>query len=140
MKLQGWISLPATQRLFQSAGVDFEKAFAAAKQPGFKAIVLRTKSNIKLKNDVYISNSHNLAAILPGSDKKDEYLIYSAHWDHFGIQKPVDGDSIYNGASDNASGVAALLVLARKFAHQKQQPKRSILFSLCHCRRGSTSG
>ena len=126
--LQGWISLPATQRLFNSAGMDFEKAVAAAKQPGFKAIDLRAESNVKLKNDVYISNSHNVAAILPGSDKKDEYLIYSAHWDHFGIQKPVDGDSIYNGASDNASGVAALLVLARKFAHQKQQPKRSILF------------
>lgn len=89
---------------------------------------------------MYISNSHNVAAILPGSDKKDEYLVYSAHWDHFGIQKPVDGDSIYNGANDNASGVAALLVFAKKFAHQKQQPKRSILFSLCHCRRGSTSG
>ncbi len=93
-----------------------------------------------VKNDVYISNSHNVAAILPGSDKKDEYLIYSAHWDHFGIQKPVDGDSIYNGASDNASGVAALLVLARKFAHQKQQPKPFHPFPLCHCRRGSTSG
>lgn len=126
--LQGWISLPATQRLFKSAGVDFEKAFAAAKQSGFKAIDLKAESNVKLKNDVYISNSHNVAAILPGSDKKDEYLVYSAHWDHFGIQKPVNGDSIYNGASDNASGVAALLVLARKFSHQKQQPKRSILF------------
>lgn len=127
MALKGWISLPATQHLFQSAGVDFEKAFAAAKQPGFKAIDLKAESNVKLKNDVYISKSHNVAAIFPSNEKKDEYLIYSAHWDHFGIQKPVDGDSIYNGASDNASGVAALLVLARKFAHQKQQPKRSIL-------------
>lgn len=110
MALQGWISLPATQRLFKPAGVDFEKAFATAKQPGFKAIDLKAESNVKLKNDVYISNSNNVAAILPGSDKKDEYLIYSAHWDHFGIQKPVDGDCIYNGTSDNASGVAALLV------------------------------
>ena len=95
MALQGWISLPATQRLFQSADVDFEKAVAAAKQPGFKAIDLKAESNVKLKNDVYISNSNNVAAILPGSDKQDEYLVYSAHWDHFGIQKPVNGDSIY---------------------------------------------
>ena len=126
--LQGWISLPATKRLFQAAGVDFEKAVAAAKQPGFKAIDLKAESNIKLKNDVYIANSNNVAAVLPGTRKKDEYLIYSAHWDHFGIQKPVDGDSIYNGASDNASGVAALLVLAKKFASLKQRPERSILF------------
>ena len=61
MALQGWISLPATQRLFKSAGVDFEKAFAAAKQSGFKAIDLKAESNVKLKNDVYISNSHNVA-------------------------------------------------------------------------------
>lgn len=126
--LQGWISLPATKRLFQAAGVDFEKAVAAAKQPGFKAIDLKAESNIKLKNEVYIANSNNVAAVLPGTRKKDEYLIYSAHWDHFGIQKPVDGDSIYNGASDNASGVAALLVLAKKFASLKQRPERSILF------------
>lgn len=126
--LQGWISLPATQRLFKAAGIDFDKAVAAAKRPGFKAIDLKARSDIKLKNDVYIANSNNVAALLPGTGKKDEYLIYSAHWDHFGIQKPVDGDSIYNGASDNASGVAALLVLAKKFASLRQRPERSILF------------
>lgn len=126
--LQGWISLPATQRLFKAAGVDFDQAVAAAKRPGFKAINLNAVSHIKLKNDVFIANSNNVAAVLPGTSKKDEYLIYSAHWDHFGIQKPVDGDSIYNGASDNASGVAALLVLAKKFAALKQRPERSILF------------
>lgn len=126
--LQGWISLPATQRLFKTAGVDFDAAVAAAKKPGFRYIPLNAKSNVKLKNEVHIEDSHNVAAILPGTGKKDEYLIYSAHWDHFGIQKPIDGDSIYNGASDNASGVAALLVLAKKFAALKQRPERSILF------------
>lgn len=126
--LQGWISLPAARRLFEGAGEDFDAAVAAAKKPGFRAIALDAVSNVTLENRVRIADSYNVAAVLPGTDRKEEHLIYSAHWDHFGIQRPIDGDSIYNGASDNASGVAALLVLARKFAALKQRPARSILF------------
>ena len=72
--------------------------------------------------------SHNVAAILPGTDLKDEYVVYTAHWDHFGIGKPVNGDSIYNGASDNASGVSTILTIAKKFAELGVKPRRSILF------------
>lgn len=126
--LQGWISQDGARRLFQTAGVDFDQAVEAAKQPGFKAIDLKAHSDVKLQNSVYIAPSHNVAAILPGTDLRDEYVIYSAHWDHFGIGRAIDGDSIYNGASDNASGVGALLALARKFADGRLKPRRNILF------------
>lgn len=69
-----------------------------------------------------------MAAVLPGTDLKDEYLVFTAHWDHFGIGTPIDGDSIYNGASDNASGVATLMLLAKKYQSLPVRPRRSIVF------------
>ena len=66
--------------------------------------------------------------VLPGTDLKDEYLVFTAHWDHFGIGTPIDGDSIYNGASDNASGVATLMLLAKKYQSLPVRPRRSIVF------------
>src|SRR4029079_7670688 len=74
--------------------------------------------------------SRNVVGKLEGSDPalKDEYIVYSAHWDHFGVGTPVNGDKIYNGAADNASGVATVLEIARAFTKVQPQPKRSILF------------
>lgn len=126
--LQGWISTPAVNNLFDTAGVSFENSVLAAKKEGFKGFDLNVTSNIELLSDVRIAESANVAAVLPGTDLKDEYIIYSAHWDHFGIGRPIDGDSIYNGAVDNATGVAGLFVLANRFRHLDQRPRRSILF------------
>src|SRR4029450_10427447 len=81
-------------------------------------------------NTLRTIESRNVVAKLEGSDPalKDEYVVYSAHWDHLGVGAPVKGDKIYNGALDNASGVATVLEVARAFTAVKPVPKRSILF------------
>ncbi|HJW30940.1 MAG TPA: M28 family metallopeptidase, partial [Saprospiraceae bacterium] len=111
-QMQGWISTEAAEKIFTAADLDFKKAKIAAQRPGFKAMPLPFKANVKLHNEIKNNASKNVIALLPGTDKKDEYVIFSAHWDHFGISTPVNGDSIYNGAVDNASGSAALLAIA----------------------------
>lgn len=125
--MEGWISGEAAQKLFKLADVDLEEQIESAKKPGFEAQPLNVKLNATLTNKFDKKVSRNVAAVLPGTDLKDEYIIYTAHWDHFGIGEPIDGDSIYNGAADNASGTAGLLTLAKMF---KEAPptKRSLLF------------
>ena len=83
-------------------------------------------ASVKIKNKIKRDQSKNVVALLPGTDLKDEYIIYSAHWDHLGVGRPIDNDSIYNGAVDNASGTAALLAIAEAFKKSPQQ-KRSIV-------------
>lgn len=126
--LQGWITDQSVKELFKISGTSYDESVDAAKKKGFKSIPLDLASNIELINDVKIAESANVAAVLPGTDLKDEYIIYSAHWDHFGIGRPVDNDSIYNGAVDNATGVAALFVLANRFKQLEIHPRRSIIF------------
>ncbi|MDR1332548.1 MAG: M28 family peptidase [Tannerella sp.] len=126
--LQGWLTGEAAQKLFDIAGKSLDDALAAAKQKGFKSFPLGVTTTIETDNDVHVANSRNVAGVLPGTDLKDEYIIYSAHWDHLGIGTPIDGDSIYNGAGDNASGVSALFVIAGKFKQLPTPPRRSILF------------
>ena len=127
--VQSWIPLAQAQALFAAAGVDYAEASAAAARPGFKAFPLADISaSVTLRNEVSNKISHNVAALLPGSKYPDEVVIYTAHWDHLGVRPGTDGDNIYNGASDNASGTAALFSLARMFGEQAQPPERSVLF------------
>ncbi|MDR1344342.1 MAG: M28 family peptidase [Tannerellaceae bacterium] len=128
LAFKGWVSNASAKLMFEKSGSSYDDSFAAAKKKGFKSITLGLKSTIELVNDAKVENSANVAGILPGTDLKGEYLVYSAHWDHFGIGIPIDGDSIYNGASDNASGVAGLFVIANRFNQLPQRPRRSILF------------
>jgi len=128
VSFKGWITKDAVTKLLAASGNSYDELFEKAKEKGFKSVSLAANANINLTNDLKVANSHNVAAILPGTDLKDEYVIYTAHWDHFGVGKPINGDSIYNGASDNASGVAALLTIAKKYTEQVQRPRRSILF------------
>ncbi|MDR1499494.1 MAG: M28 family peptidase [Tannerellaceae bacterium] len=128
LAFKGWISNASAHLLFDKGGLSYEQSLAAASKKGFKAFTLPVRSTVELTNDARIENSANVAAILPGTDLKDEYIIYTAHWDHFGIGIPIDGDSIYNGASDNASGVAGLFVIAGKFKQLPVKPRRSIVF------------
>jgi Zn-dependent M28 family amino/carboxypeptidase len=125
--VEGWITMESAKKLFELAGVS-DTLLKAAGKKGFKAVPLKVNASIALTNTIKKSESNNVLALLPGTDKKDECIIYSAHWDHFGKGEPIDGDSIYNGAADNASGTAALLELANAFTQLKEKPSRSILF------------
>ena len=129
LAFQGWLHEEAAKKLFEMSGVNFEEVTEAAKKPGFKSFTMKAKSKVTMNvQEMIVGESHNVAAVLPGTDLKDEYIVCTAHWDHFGIGKAINGDSIYNGASDNASGTAALMLLAKKFQQLPIKPRRSIVF------------
>ena len=127
-KVIGWLTNDAARRLMASAGQDLDALSAAAKQRGFKPVPLGLKASITLSNKIKRQASNNIIGILPGRTRPNEYVLYTAHWDHLGHCDPApDGDNICNGAIDNASGVAALIALAE--AHKKAGPAaRSIIF------------
>ncbi|MBD1394147.1 M28 family metallopeptidase [Mucilaginibacter glaciei] len=126
-QVEGWISEEVAKKLLGDAGVTGDiRAYARKKD--FKAVPLNSTVSLALTTKLKYAMSHNVIATLKGSTTPDEYVLYSAHWDHFGINKPVAGDSIYNGAVDNASGVASVLSIAKLFTQQKEKPKRSIVF------------
>jgi len=129
--VEGWISLGATSDLFKSAGLDFDALKATAATRDFTPVSLKTTASVTLAQTLRTIDSQNVIAKLTGSDPalKDEYVIYSAHWDHLGISsQPRDGDAINNGAMDNASGTSAMLEIARAFKAITPAPKRTILF------------
>lgn len=127
-KMEGWISEETTKKLLAGAGIT-EDMRAYARKKEFKAVPLNTMATISIANKLKYSTSHNVAAVLKGSTRPDEYIVYTAHWDHLGIGQPdAKGDSIYNGAVDNASGTATLLAMAKAFKNAKEKPQRSIVF------------
>lgn len=128
LDVAGWITLDAAKQLFTNSGVEDVKWFAAAATPGFEAIDLHTRLTTYVDNDLRFDKSYNVIARLPGSERPEENIIYTAHWDHIGVGPAVDGDSIYNGALDNASGVAQLLSIAEAFTKQSAPPARSVVF------------
>ena len=105
--MEAWIARDAAAALFAKAGLDPDRMYEAAKTPGFKAIPMPLKASADLVNRVGTINSRNAAALLRGSEAPDEIFIYMAHWDHLGTDPKLEGDQIYNGALDNASGTAA---------------------------------
>ena len=127
-KAVGWLTNEAASRLLAGAGQDLAKLSAAAKQKGFRAVPLGLKANLSLANQIKRQASRNVVGILPGKARPNEYVIYTAHWDHLGRCDPdPDGDDICNGALDNATGTAGLVALAE--AHVKAgAPDRSIIF------------
>ena len=127
-KVIGWLTNPAAQRLFAASGQDLDRLTAAAKRPGFKAVPLRTRASVSLTNQIRRQESRNVVGVLPGAKRPNEYVIYTAHWDHLGrCDADPSGDDICNGAVDNASGVAGLIALAE--AHSKRgNAGRSIVF------------
>jgi Zn-dependent M28 family amino/carboxypeptidase len=123
----GWLTTDAARRLFVNAGADFDALKKSAAMRGFKSAPLAGKLSVTLHNQIRSVLSTNVLALLPGTQRSDEVIVYSAHWDHFGRDPSLKGDQIYNGAVDNGTGLAALLEIADAFAHQ-QQPQRSVLF------------
>jgi Zn-dependent M28 family amino/carboxypeptidase len=125
---ESWIQKEAAIAVFDKAGLNLDDLYASAKTPGFKAIPMGLNASISLVNEIVTIDSRNVAAILRGSEAPDEIFIYMAHWDHLGTDPKLEGDQIYNGALDNASGTAALLELARAYSSLPQAPRRSVLF------------
>ncbi len=126
-EFEGWISNETSKKLFQLAGIS-PNIIEDAKKPGFKAVPLNVTTSVSIHNTFRKSTSNNVIAKLEGSKRPDEVIIYTAHWDHLGVGEPVDGDAIYNGAIDNAAGVAALFEIAKAFQSAQVKPERSIIF------------
>ncbi len=131
--LQGWITGEQAKALFADAGLDLEKMRAAAGKRGFKPMPLPAKASVTLKSTIAEKESRNVLALLPGAETPNEAIVYMAHWDHLGHhidEKNPDGsgDTIYNGAVDNATGVAGILEIAELLA-KGAKPKRSVLFA-----------
>lgn len=125
--VEGWISLDAAQKVFTEAGLDFfEQKKMALQGPYSKALTL--DASVTIKSSMKRSVSSNVIATLPGSSRPDEHIIYTAHWDHLGKDESKEGDNIYNGAHDNATGMASALAVAQSFAKLNKRPARSITF------------
>lgn len=126
--MNGWVQKEKARELLKAAGQDLDALSAAAKKPGFKAVELGLTASTSFKNDIRTFKSQNVIGVLPGTEKPDEYVMHTAHWDHLGrCTAAPDGDDICNGAVDNATGTAALVALAE--AHGKAgAPKRSLVF------------
>ncbi|WP_460611662.1 M28 family metallopeptidase [Hymenobacter seoulensis] len=127
--LEGWLTLDAAKKLFSAAGQNYDQLYTAANTKGFRAKPLGNLTlTASIRNTMRRQTSRNVLAVLPGTTRPNEYIIYSAHWDHFGVGKAIAGDSIYNGAVDDGTGLAALLSIAEAFQQAKQKPARSIVF------------
>jgi Zn-dependent M28 family amino/carboxypeptidase len=128
--VEGWISEAKARELFQAAGRDFNTIKAAAAHREFRPEPLDCRARFAVANTLRDVRSNNVVARLEGSDPalKNEFIVYSAHWDHLGRDPSIKGDQIFNGAVDNASGVASVLEIARAFTRIRPAPKRSVLF------------
>ena len=129
--VEGWLSVRAAQDLFSEATLDFDALKAEAASTDFRAVSLDgIISTAQLKTKIRLSEEANVIGVVPGAEAPDEYILYMAHWDHLGTNPAEPGeDQIFNGAVDNATGVAAILEIARAFAERPQRPKRSILIA-----------
>ena len=128
--VEGWITLDKAQDLLRMGGQDFGTLKSQASTREFKPVPLGVRASMKITNTLRTLDSKNVVARLDGRDTrlKSEYVVYSAHWDHLGVGPAVNGDTIYNGAVDNAVGVGGLLEIARAFTKLPSPPKRSIAF------------
>ncbi len=125
--IQGWLSLDAAKQLFETAGRDLGTEIRKARTPEFEAFPLEMKMSHSLTNEFERDVSNNVIGILKGTERPDETIIYTAHWDHLGVGQSVEGDSIYNGALDNGSGIASVLSIAKAMS-QGSPAKRSVVF------------
>ena len=126
--IEGWITRSAGDALLRQNGLSYEQMLQAASRPGFKPIELAQRASGSLRNAIRRSSSPNVIARLPGSKNPDEYVFYMAHWDHLGRAFGRSGDTIFNGALDNATGTAGLLTIAKAYSEMRQRPERSIVF------------
>jgi Zn-dependent M28 family amino/carboxypeptidase len=131
LKVASWVQLDVAKRLASASGMDLDKMMQDAQSRDFHPVNLHAKLRAHLVSKVRHFESTNVVAMLPGADHKlaDEAVLYTAHYDHFGIRPDMPGDNIFNGANDNATGCGILIELARAFGTAAQRPRRSILFA-----------
>ena len=131
LKVAGWVRFDVAKRLAAASGMDLDMMTADARTSEFRPVNLGAKLKAHMVSKVRNFESNNVLAMLPGSNRnrKDEAVIYTAHYDHLGIRPDMPGDNIYNGAADNATGCGILLELARAFSVAKERPERSIIFA-----------
>lgn len=127
-KFEGWITEDMASQLFQLSGKT-DQLIESAKTPGFKPVPLQINASVHIKNTTKQYQSHNVLGKIKGTTRPDEVVIYAGHWDHLGIGTPLNGDSIYNGAEDNATGIAGLFEIAQAFMNAKKAPERTIVFA-----------
>ncbi|MEM9014032.1 MAG: M28 family metallopeptidase [Pseudomonadota bacterium] len=127
--IEAWIQERVAQELFANAGLNFDELHEAAAKPGFKPVEMSgLRASGAIENQIRESESANVAGVLPGAERPDEYILYMAHWDHLGRNFSAASDSISNGAVDNATGTAAILSIAEAFSQNETPPERSLLF------------
>jgi Zn-dependent M28 family amino/carboxypeptidase len=128
VKVESWITLDKAKQLLSASGQDFDALKRAAVRKDFRPVALNAKASFNVKQTIRDVQSKNVVAKLEGSKHPDEYIVYTAHWDHLGKDPNLPGDQIYNGALDNASGTSAVLEIAEAYTKLSQKPDRSILF------------
>ena len=126
--IEGWITETVAQRLFAANGTTLAEAVKRANTRGFRAEPLKSEASASVHNTVRRTSSHNLAAVIPGSQRPNEYVVYMAHWDHLGRLADCSGDCIMNGAVDNATGTSGLLAIAKAFMSSRKKPERTVVF------------
>ena len=126
--VEGWLTLETSTEILNKAGQNIEELKALAMARGFKAVPLGLTASLHMKNTIRESESRNVIGVIPGSERADEYIFYLAHWDHFGIDPSFEGDQIFNGALDNATGTAGLIELAKAYQSLGSPTRRSIAF------------
>jgi Zn-dependent M28 family amino/carboxypeptidase len=127
LNVESWISGESANKMFEASAMKGQDFKTLARNKSFQPIPLDLKVSVEIKNKIKKDVSKNVVALISGTERKDEFIIYSAHWDHFGVGKAIKGDSIYNGSVDNASGTAGLLAIAEAFK-KSGASKRSIVF------------
>ena len=126
---EGWISLATAEAIFEMAGLDYHELKAQAQVPGFQAVPMGDlTASLAIQNTIERSSSRNFFAKIPGTTRPDEVVIYMGHWDHFGTDPSLEGDQVYNGAVDNASGIATLLEIAEAYTLLDPGPERTVVF------------
>jgi hypothetical protein len=127
---KAWMTEESVRKILQMNGFSLDSLMKLAEQKAFKPIPLNLTMTTSMRSTIRKMETNNIAGKIQGSDSqlKDQYIVFTAHYDHFGIGRPINGDSIYNGALDNASGTSLMLNLAETFASLKQKPKRSLMF------------
>lgn len=128
VKAEGWITLETAREIFAQAGLDYDELKAQAQVPGFQAVAMGLTADLSFANTIKRSTSRNFLAKLPGTTRPDEVVIYMGHWDHFGMDRSLEGDQIYNGAVDNASGLGAIMEIAEAYTELDPAPERSVIF------------